>query len=142
MQAPCASSKRHFANRVRAGRQTKPGNAFTLIELLVVIAIIAILAAMLLPSLSTAKEAGRTARCKANLRQIALGLQMYVEEAHVYPVFSFDQNGGIIQLGFWSTQLIPYVKHDWTNDLYLCPSYRGLTLAGNNQAVPLGSYGY
>jgi prepilin-type processing-associated H-X9-DG protein len=113
-----------------------------LIELLVVIAIIAILAALLLPALSGAKESGRTARCKANLHQLDLGLQMYVQDTHAYPVFSFDQNGGIINLGFWSTHLIPYVKYDWTNDLYLCPSYRGLTLAGNSIAVPLGSYGY
>ena len=107
-----------------------------------VIAIIAILAALLLPALSAAKEAGRTARCQGNLHQIDLGLQMYVQDAHSYPVFSFDQNGGIINLGFWSTHLFPYVKHDWTNALYLCPSYRGLTLAGNSKAVPLGSYGY
>jgi prepilin-type processing-associated H-X9-DG protein len=113
-----------------------------LIELLVVIAIIAILASLLLPALSAAKESGRTARCKGNLHQIDLGLQMYVQDTHAYPVFSFDQNGGIINLGFWSTHLIPYVKHDWTNGLYLCPSYRGLTLPGNSIAVPLGSYGY
>ena len=125
-----------------SGGELGAGSAFTLIELLVVIAIIAILAALLLPALSAAKEAGRTAKCKSNLRQLAMGFQMYVDDTHSYPVFSFDQNGGIINLGFWSTHLIPYVRHDWTNDLYLCPSYRGVTLAGNTKAVPLGSYGY
>lgn len=130
------------ATPARGGGWRVAASAFTLIELLVVIAIIAILAAMLLPALSAAKEAGRTARCQSNLRQLALGLQMYVEDAHAYPIFSFDQNGGIINLGFWSTHLIPYLKQDWTNDLYLCPSYRGITLAGNTMAVPLGSYGY
>jgi prepilin-type processing-associated H-X9-DG protein len=110
--------------------------------LLVVIAIIAILAALLLPALSAAKEAGRTARCQSNLHQIDLGLQMYVQDTHAYPIFSFDQGGAIVNLGFWSSHLYPYVRHDWTNPLYLCPSYRGLTLPGNNIAVPLGSYGY
>jgi len=48
--------------------------------LLVVIAIISVLAALLLPTLSRAKEAGRATACLSNLRQIGLGLQMYVSE--------------------------------------------------------------
>lgn len=55
-------------------------NGFTLIELLVVIAIIAILAAMLLPVLASAKEKGRRAQCVNNLHQIGVAVQMYVSD--------------------------------------------------------------
>jgi prepilin-type N-terminal cleavage/methylation domain-containing protein len=55
-------------------------HAFTLIELLVVISIIGILAALLLPALAHSKERGRTAACLANLHQMGVALQVYIDE--------------------------------------------------------------
>ena len=89
-------------NSRRAGR---PG--FTLIELLVVIAIIAILAAMLLPALSSAKEKSRRAVCKNNVRQVTLAALMYAADNREY-FPSGKRNDGDYHATFLSTATFDY----------------------------------
>lgn len=116
-------------------------HAFTMIELLVVIAIIGILAALLLPALNRAAAAAHSVNCRSNLHQIGIALSAYVHDNGSYPVYNYD-NFTDQPTVFWHVQLLPYTSYAWTNRLFRCPAYKGITIDGNDLAVPLGSYGY
>ena len=92
---------------------------FTLIELLVVIAIIAILAAILFPVFARAREKARQSQCLSNVKQLTLGMLMYVQDYDErFPILTVPVGAGA-QTVFQTVQ--PYLKNE---QIGRCPSER------------------
>jgi len=104
-------------------KQEKTCRAFTLIELLVVIAIIAILEALLLPTLSNAKQKAWKTSCVSNLHQIGLGMKMFADDNdNLFPESGGDILWGAIDPGTgkasWMEQIYSQIGN---TNAYNCP---------------------
>jgi prepilin-type N-terminal cleavage/methylation domain-containing protein len=114
------------ADSMKLAQTVERENAFTLIEVLVTLAIVALLAALLLPSLGPARERGRTMQCLSNERQIGVGMKLFADDAQgLYPESGADIAWDLIDNKThkvsWMQQIFSNIKN---RTIYRCPSDR------------------
>jgi len=113
-------------------------DGFTLIELLVVIAIISILAAILFPVFARARENARKAACMSNLKQIGLGMMMYIQDFdETFPVAY--QSWVPTDRMYWYQILDPYIKNQ---QVFVCPTAGQIIKSDGTTVQYSGGYGY
>lgn len=136
-------------NRFTMGETGGSRRGVTLVELLVVVAILAMLLATMVPLLSTVREQARRTACQANLRSVAQGWRLYVQDAGCFPFddsetgappvdlfFGGKNSGAIRPAGMKRIDRFvnPYVGADQddptTTGVFACPSDRGLQGSG------------
>ena len=84
------------------------GKSFTLIELLVVVSIIAILAALLLPALSRARESARSSSCMGNLKQLGYAFQVYTADYNDSIFYAYHSDDSVAPC--WLDLMLPELK--------------------------------
>jgi prepilin-type N-terminal cleavage/methylation domain-containing protein len=116
----------------------RPRTGFTLIELLVVIAIIAILAAILFPVFARARESARRSSCLSNMKQIGIGLRMYLDDYDQTfpPGGKKSWEAGKNDRNLLAVQLQPYAKNE---GIFRCPSDTGFGTFKPTLAQTFGS---